>query len=357
MTQFFQISYLKILFLLICLISTKTDLFSAEIKSSKELIFPVPVKVELLVLKLDDISNILAGFSGVIQLKITWNDPNLAFDKKEEGVSRIILDDEAALQKLSSIWNPSLKIKNLKKPVRSEHHGLIIYNDGKVEYITTISGVFEVPLDTKAFPFDEQILILDIESTKNTLSDMRLVYEEEEAYGSGVTIGASTPLWFLHGFNSKMQTIRGWNGYLYQNLRFLVKAERASMTYVPMIFFPYFMIMLFPLILLWVSNNINIMAKISIVLSSLLALITLQFTITLKYPDSSAVGSLVLKVFGIGYIFQIAILFFVCILEKYIVHTVYSNSILRTLVRYCQWALPLFVFFLLAGFIIDAMQQ
>ncbi len=332
-----------------------TILFSSEDKSKNELVFPVPVKVELLVLKLDEISNALEGFSGIIQLKTSWKDPKLAFDKKEKGVSRIMLDDAEALKKLEDIWNPSLKIKNILKIPQKEHHGLIMYSDGKVEYILTVTGEFETPLDTKAFPFDEQLLVLDIESTKNSMADMRIVHEIEEEYDSGVTIGASTPLWYLHGFHTQMQTLRGWNGYLCENLRFFVKAERASATYVPMIFFPFFMIMLFPLILLWVSN-INIMAKISVVLSSLLALITLQFTITLKYPDSSVVDSLLLKVFGIGYMFQLTILLFVCVLEKYIVKTIYSNSILRTLVNYCQWALPLFTIFILAGYIIDAMK-
>ncbi|MES2608138.1 MAG: hypothetical protein V4544_05375 [Pseudomonadota bacterium] len=342
-------------FLFLVFLLTQTALFSSEAENKEDFIFPVPVKVELLVLKLDDISNLLEGFSGIIQLKTVWKDPNLAFDKKEKGVSRIMLDDVEAVKKLESIWNPNLKIKNILKTPQKQHHGLIIYSDGKVEYILTITGEFGTPLDTKAFPFDEQLLVLDVESTKNTMADMRIVYEVEEEYDSGITIGASTPLWYLHGFHTKMKILRGWNGYLYENLRFMVKAERASATYVPMIFFPFFMIMLFPLILLWVSN-INIMAKISVVLSSLLALITLQFTITLKYSDSAVVDSLVLKVFGIGYMFQLTILFFVCILEKYIVTTVYSNSILRTLVSYCQWALPLFAIFILAGYIIDAMK-
>jgi hypothetical protein len=346
---------LKKYFLVLVFLLTQTTLFSAEAENKKELVFPVPVKVELLVLKLEDISNPLSGFSGIIRLGTVWTDPRLAFDKKEKGVSRIMLDDEEALKKLDSIWNPSLKIKNILRTPQKQHHGLIINSDGKVEYILTVTGEFEVPLDTKAFPFDEQTLVLDIESTKNTMADMRIVHEVEEETDSGITIGASTPLWYLHGFHTKMKTLRGWNGYLYENIRFFIKAKRASATYVPMIFFPFFMVMLFPLILLWVSN-INIMAKISVVLSSLLALITLQFTITLKYPDSSVVDSLLLKVFGIGYMFQLTILCFVCVLEKYIVTTVYSNSILRTLVNYCQWALPLFAVFILAGYIIDAIK-
>ena len=233
-------------FLLFVFLLTQTSLFSAEVENKEEFIFPVPVKVELLVLKLDEISNLLSGFTGIIRLKTVWKDPRLAFDKKEKGVSRIMLDDAEALKKLADIWNPSLKIKNMLKTPQKQHHGLIIYSDGKVEYILTVTGEFEVPLDTKAFPFDEQTLVLDIESTKNTMADMRIVHEVDEEYDSGIIIGASTPLWYLHGFHTKMKTLRGWNGYLYENIRFFIKAERASATYVPMIFFPFFMIMVTP---------------------------------------------------------------------------------------------------------------
>src|SRR4051812_44922644 len=110
-----MIYYFKNFFFFLVLLVTQTVVFSSEDKFKEEFIFPVPVKVELLVLKLDDISNLLEGFSGIIKLKTVWKDPRLAFDKKEKGVSRIMLDDAEALAKLTSIWNPSLKIKNLKK--------------------------------------------------------------------------------------------------------------------------------------------------------------------------------------------------------------------------------------------------
>ncbi|MEI6882591.1 MAG: hypothetical protein WCK82_14825, partial [Bacteroidota bacterium] len=324
-------------------------------QGQKKLILPVPVSVELQVLRLDEISTLLDGFSGTVQLKTTWKDPSLAFDKKQEGVSRIILDDEKALEKLKKIWSPNLKIKNMKKLPQKEHHGLIISTDGAVEYIFLVAGEFQVPLDTKNFPFDSQILVLDIESAKYTISHMRIIYEEEQQYNSGVATETITSLWHLCDFHTKIQTHRGWDGYSFENLRFMVKMERASAPYIPFIFFPFFLIMIFPCMLL-LTDSINNTSKITILLSSLIALITLQFTITLKYPDSSAVGSLLLKVFGIGYIFLLIIVIFTCFFEKRVFSSVYSNSAIKTISEYFKWSLPLLACLILAGYAVDAIK-
>jgi hypothetical protein len=54
-------------------------------QSQKNLVFPVSVSIELRLLRLDEISKTLGGFSGTIQLKTTWKDSSYSFDKKQEG--------------------------------------------------------------------------------------------------------------------------------------------------------------------------------------------------------------------------------------------------------------------------------
>ncbi len=343
-----------LIFILILPIVNNTAYSSDKDENSRELVFPVPVRVELLSLNLDDVSNQLRGFSGTIKLKATWKDPHLVFDKKEVGANRIMFDDIEATKKLESIWNPGLKIINLKKPSQKQSHDLIIYSDGTIEHISTITGEFETSLDTKQFPFDEQELVLDIESTKKSKSEIHLVYDFDEEYDPSPTNLEGIPLWYLHGFKTKIDTSRGLNGLLYENIRFSIKAERASDTYVPMIFFPFFMILFFSLMLLW-DVKIHFLTRLSVVLSSLVALITLQFTIALGYPDSNVINSLVLKLFSTGYIFELTLIKISYLLEIYKPKTLYSKSIICVFTSYSQWALPLLASVILTGYIIEAM--
>lgn len=124
---------------------------------------PVDVGLGLYIEEISDISEINYSFEITAFLETIWCDPRLAFDPGQ-GVKKYLYLEEMADETLKDIWWPELSFVNVATNPEIQNQELIVYYDGTVVYEEFIHAEVKADLNFSQFPFDEQKLIIDIES-------------------------------------------------------------------------------------------------------------------------------------------------------------------------------------------------
>jgi hypothetical protein len=125
---------------------------------------PVEVGVGLHIVDIAQINEVDNTFSIEVDVVGTWMDPRLAFDPEEAGTDRQTWFGPAADQVHVSMWNTQLTAANtLGEPHRGSRN-LTIDADGRVTFRARVTAALRAPLDFHRFPFDHQVLPIEVES-------------------------------------------------------------------------------------------------------------------------------------------------------------------------------------------------
>ncbi|MES2272631.1 MAG: hypothetical protein V4487_00365 [Chlamydiota bacterium] len=146
----------------IFLILKLTSGYSEEVKlSSPPSELPVSVNISLYLWNLLDFSEKNENFRAEFYLESTWKDSRLAFQGKDEFLT---FTDDGAVKKLEEIWWPAFDFIN-GIDLSYTNRILTIHPDGTVEYSIKVLGTFFTKMNLRKFPFDEQFLLIKIESS------------------------------------------------------------------------------------------------------------------------------------------------------------------------------------------------
>lgn len=137
-------------------------LYSDEYLSTPPSNLPVKVETSFYLLNFTSINEKDETFLADVYFSFRWNDPRLAYPPVEGHAFKIYLE-EAAKDRLYDIWWPQIEFINGLIPVYS-NRSLFIFPDGTVEYHISINCNFFTPLNFKRFPFDQQKLLIKIDS-------------------------------------------------------------------------------------------------------------------------------------------------------------------------------------------------
>jgi hypothetical protein len=97
-------------------------------------------------------------------LDLRWQDGRLEFTPAQNEPEYRVYVEHAAEQLLDSIWRPDIIVENEIGRRITEAVEVIIYADGTVEYEERLSLTVGANFDLARFPFDTQVLEVDIES-------------------------------------------------------------------------------------------------------------------------------------------------------------------------------------------------
>ncbi len=284
--------------------------------------------------------NELAGtFKGNVDLQLRWRDPRQAFNAKEQGTDRQEFSGDAATAKLAAMWSPQLTLSNLvDKPIRMEP-GLLIYADGTVVYIQRVRANFESPYKLAGFPFDRQNLTVKLLSTKYNAAQVALVQEQKDLDQSGVREGARLLNWDIGESGFTASRGRGWNGDFFAQGEATLAVRRLSVTHILVIFIPFFAVLFIPT-LLTLFAKVDVGPRLGAWSGSILALIALNFTLSVRYPALDS-HSLVAQVVALGLCFQL-LMVFLCMtaLNPPIAEKVVSRDLAQEVESFLQWGLP-----------------
>jgi hypothetical protein len=299
---------------------------------------PIPVNCALQVIELAKISEQTETFSASISLRLIWQDPRLAFEVSN--IDRYEYSGAEAAAKLEEIWTPEISLDNLAgDPVRDEI-GLIIFSDGSVTYIRTLSGEFSNEYNLADFPLDKQLLIFHIASRKYNTSQVMFSQIPDDLAYSGLQPGVK-----LAGWQNQTKVrfdsfrFRGWNGAYYPQINASVLVQREPLNIIPVIFVPLFLIFLTAMIPLW-ADGMGTTDRINSIAGSMLALIAFNFTVTLTYPMLGADSS-VIQIFWVGFGFLWAnLLVAMTVLNPFIARYLGDEYAVAEFADFLKWSIP-----------------
>lgn len=119
-------------------------------------------------------------FHAELGLDARWRDPRLAWRDASAETERTYLG--AQVDALAQrIWWPELELENLEGARQVESRELTIARDGSVEYIERFSATFSTRVDLRRFPFDQQTLLVHLESLPWNEGSLRLLPLDERS--------------------------------------------------------------------------------------------------------------------------------------------------------------------------------
>ncbi len=327
----------------ICMATWAIEPNQAQVSSLKNFPAGVPmplrVGVGVYILDLKQLNEGAGTYQGQIQLRYRWRDPALAFAATTVGQDFQAFADQEALEKLATIWSPKIVVSNMLASDSTIATGLIIRTDGTVELMQSIKGTFETRLELAAFPFDRQNLPVVLLSSRYSSNQVVLVQEESEVKGSGFDPELKLAGWRIENLNFKREQVVAWNGLPAEQITVNLRIKRIAGSILSTIFIPLLLLMMVPTIISLIPS-FELPARLTSWASSILALVALNFTLSLRFQgldESSLVGQVVV----LGHIYQlVSVLLTVTLYNPQFTHRMGDPFVVSELSEFLHWAIP-----------------
>jgi Neurotransmitter-gated ion-channel ligand binding domain len=337
----------------VCALLT-TSLVSAQetnVQMPSTASLPLRVGVAVGVNSVGRINEQLGTYEALIDVRYRWRDVSLKFNPVSVGGDRQEFIGEALTAKLKNIWSPRLTIANqVGNPARVEGV-LFIYADGLVEHTQRIKAVFETKYRFGAFPFDTQALGVRILSTRFTANQIDLIQDQADINVSGFKDDISLNGWNAGRIEFQASTSRGLTGDYYPEMEAKAYLSRLPFALLFSSLVPFILIMLVPTIML-LFVKADIAPRMTLWGASILALIALNFTFSVRYPFLGP-DSLFQQLISIGFGYQLLMIFLtVTLMNPLVADRVLSKPVQHHLIEFLRWAVPLLFLGLIATSVI-----
>ena len=329
----------RVLLVLMLMLSSNGILHADQMGMPENTPRPLQIGVAVFVNSITKVNDQDGTFEGSLDVQLRWKNTDLAFDTKQMGTNRLEFEHDSSVQKLKSIWTPSLTLANAT--IQSIEQGLFIYADGTVVHIQRVKGVFDANFRLDAFPFDTQNLPIRIVSERYNTNQIALIQDQRDLDNSGLSKDIKILSWQPKRLKFVASRTRGWNGQFYPEMQAQIVLARVPTAHLLATIMPFFLVLLIPTIATFFIR-IEMDKRLSYISSSILALVALSFTYTSLYamlPPGSMTTQLIL--IGSGY--QIVmILLTVTIFNPHNANRWFANKfIIPELISYLRWAMPL----------------
>ena len=203
----------------------------------------VPVNVELYLLDLVEINDKDGQFLPKFVMVLSWQDPRL---KSLGGAG----SDDVCITQLSEIWHPHFIFVNAAESVNN-YDGLVeIHVDGRVVYSKPVTRRFTLNFDLRRFPFDDQILTVELASRLYGPDELTLLANES---GTDIVDTANIQGWRLLNINVSTDRAIVTANSSYAAMEFSILVQRHSNFYFWRLFFPLLMITLMSWSVFWLE--------------------------------------------------------------------------------------------------------
>lgn len=309
----------------------------------QEAALPVKVHVGMMVNRIYQINEQAGTFTANVDLHFRWQDSRLRFDKRLVGTDRQELSGEEAKKKLAAIWNPAVVIDNLSGQPQREETGLWIFSDGTVYQVRRLTGTFESRYNLNSFPFDTQALTVRLLSGKYSANNVEFISEQKDLEISGLRQGFYLQGWDLKNVSFTAGRQTGWNGAPVSVLMADIHIKRQSVGHIFLIFIPLLVLITLPLFYLW-DERMYWSQRLGALSGNILAFITLNFTVTLRYPALD-VESAVIQTFRVGFAYFLGMLLLVgTVYNPYLIDKLIHKDYIEETRKFLRWGLPAVIY-------------
>jgi len=214
-------------------------------------------------------------------LDLVWCDPRLAFNSSEANTNVEIYLEDDAHELLNNIWWPNLEFVNEDEPVETENLTLLIHSDGTVEYRAKISGQFSSNFNLHAFPFDQQNLIVEIESFE-WASDTMVFLEQDNIVGFSEEF--HIPEWYVTDISEKIENKKEPRDHSeFSQFVATIHIKRDPGVYTTKVMIPLGVIILISMIIFWMDSD-SFEDRLGASMTGLLTAVAYQFIASQNLP-------------------------------------------------------------------------
>ena len=273
--------------------------------SSPNLDGPTMVHIGLYVDEITEVDESNNSFKMQGFLDLIWCDPRLAFNPEEMGTNVEIFLEDDAHEELNNIWWPNLEFVNEHEPVSIENLTLLVHPDGTVEYRSKFGGHLASNFDLHSFPFDEQDLLVEIESFE-WASDTMVFLSQDGMVGFSAEF--HIPEWHVTGITERIESKKEPRDHNeLSEFVATIHVKRDPGVYTTKVMIPLGVIILISMIIFWMDAD-SFEDRLGASMTGLLTAVAYQFIASQNLPkhvyntylDSFVFLSFLIILFGIG---------------------------------------------------------
>src|SRR4030095_2387355 len=229
----------------------------------------------------------------------------LAFEPAGTGSQAEIFLEDDAYQELNQIWWPNLDFVNSEEKASLENLVLLVHPDGTVEYRTKFSSHLASNFNLHSFPFDEQDLLVEIESFE-WASDTMIFLQQEGVVGFSEEF--HIPEWYVTDVSASIKSKKEIRDHSeFSELVAVIHVKRDSGMYVTKVMIPLGVIILITMVIFWMGLD-SFEDRLGTSMTGLLTAVAYQFIASQNLPkhiyntylDSFVFLSFLVILFGIG---------------------------------------------------------
>jgi len=288
--------------------------------------------------KIDEISN---TFTAEIDVFVSWQDPLLAFDPDSEGSAIQVYSGHEVEAFRSGIWSAQIYPTNPVGKLSAGGEKLIVHADGRAELSARINTTMRARLDFRKFPFDTQILPVELESFPWNMDEVRLLPNRER---TGYDQLYALTEWEVTGLEIEQYEVSRVRDVVpFSNLAFHFTVKRDSGFYLWKIFLTVMIIVSLTWVVFWMSGE-RLGRRAGVSSGGILTVIAYQFVTTSSLPRVSYL-TVADKVMILSVVIIAATM-----IESLLVDSLTDNNFPKKLKidRICRAAFPVFYLSILA---------
>jgi len=316
---------------------------------------PIKVEVAMVINNISKITDATSTFSADMDLRLRWQNPNQAFDPKNTGVNEQSFIGEEAIAKLANIWNPQVAIANLAEKPQKYESELYLNANGSVVYLQRLTATFEAKYKLGNFPFDQQVLPIRLISRYNS-NKVIFWQTQDDIDFSGIPKEILLSGWRTDdGVNFLFSNFKGLDGEAHPQLVAQIMVKRIPTSHIPGVFIPLSLVLLVPTIIaLW--SNADLDKRISAWSGSILTMVALSFTISIRYP-ALGIDNVFFQVIWLGFAFQfLGLSINFTIMNPAMERFFGGKYVVAEITNFLRWSLPLALLILISRVVLLAIQ-
>ncbi|MBW2269812.1 MAG: hypothetical protein JRH16_14665 [Deltaproteobacteria bacterium] len=241
---------------------------------------PTVVDTAFRIVELTDIDVRKGHFQFQAYVDFAWCDRRLTFDPKEMGSELRAFVGADALKKQGEIWSPDLAMVNEVSGIQVRKRELTIRSDGRVRLRGLFSAHLAANFDLRRFPFDSQILPIQVESfawSEDTVT-FRTIPE-----GIGVRQDFELAEWRVGDVTSEMMSVaRAMGDKSFARLEIHIAIERRAGFYLWKAVLPLFLIVGLSWTVFWIPDGLS--GRIRLSATVILTIVAYQFAMAADLP-------------------------------------------------------------------------
>lgn len=270
--------------LLLCLYAAAEDLRTLPTGVG----LPILVRTATYFVDIDGIDESAGTFEATVDLRLRWKDARLAYPGSETPVGFREWRGAAAEEALTTMWCPDVVFENAGEQSDGDN-GLRVYPDGSVEWLRRTTAAFSSTVDVSRFPFDRQLLRVEVLSKREPQSRVQLDFCQEDLSFSGLGDDVSLDGWELGSVDLQRMPQTGWHGDRHARVEVSASIRRIPGGAVASIFIPLFASLFIPILALWLNESeedgfkVEAFELANVLIGGLFAIIALNFTVNSTY--------------------------------------------------------------------------